>query len=299
VANVLAAFRQSITGLDWMSAATRSQALDKLERLSAKVGAPGAWRSYGGLEIKPDDLIGNMRRAQQFENARRMAAMGLPADRTEWPVTPQTTNAFYKQVTNEIVLPAAILQPPFFNIEADDAVNYGSIGAIVGHEIGHAFDDRGRWLDGAGVVRNWWKPQDEQQFEARARALVAQVNAYKVSSAAIDIPAYGERTLGESLGDLGGLAIAYKAYHLSLAGRPSPVIDGFTGDQRFFIGWAQVWRAKVRPEYLRQWLLTSPHALAPYRANIPPSNMAAFYEAFGVKPSDNLYRDPDRRVRIW
>ncbi len=296
VRHVLAAFRQAISAIDWMSASTRSQALNKLSKVSVKIGGPDSWRDYSGFDVKPDDLLGNVRRAQQFENAQRLIGIRQPADRGEWPVSPQTPNAFYRPAANEIVLPAAMLQPPFFDVDADDAVNYGAIGAIVGHEIGHAFDDRGRRIDGAGAVRDWWKPQDEQQFAARAHALVGQFNTY---STATGMPEYGQVTLGENLGDLGGLAIAYRAFKLSLGGRDAPVIDGLTGDQRFFMGWAHIWHLKIREEYRRQWLLSSPHALAEYRVNAPASNMPAFYEAFRVKPGDKLYREPATRASVW
>ena len=299
--HVIAAFRQAISQLDWMSAATRTAALDKLSKVSAKIGGPATWRDYRGFVVKADDLLGNIRRAQQFESDQRMAGIRQDLNRDEWPVTPQTPNAFYRPATNEIVLPAAILQPPFFDMDADDAVNYGSIGAVIGHEIGHAFDDRGRRIDATGALRDWWKPQDAQRFEARARVLVEQFDAY---SAATGIPGYGQATLGENLGDLGGLAIAYQAYTLSLAGRDAGVIDRFDSDhftpaQRFFMGWAHVWRAKVRDEYRTQWLLSSPHALAEYRVNVHASNMPAFHQAFDVKPGDGLYREPGRRASIW
>jgi predicted metalloendopeptidase len=211
-------------------------------------------------------------------------------------MTPQTINAYYNPVKNEIVFPAAILQPPFFDATAEDAVNYGAIGAVIGHEIGHGFDDQGRRFDGAGKLRDWWKPADETEFQKRAKILVEQFNGYSpVAGATIN----GEFTLGENIGDLGGLAIAYKAWKISLGGKPSPVIDGLTGDQRFFMGWAQAWRAKAREAYLRRQILADPHAAAEFRANGPLGNIQAFYDAFGVKPGDKLYREPDKRVRIW
>jgi len=296
VTNVLAAFRQAIGAIDWMSAPTRNEALSKLSRVTARIGGPDTWRSYSGFEIKADDLFGNMLRAQQFESADRVIGIRQLGDRREWPATPQTPNAFYRPAMNEIVLPAAILQPPFFDVNADEAVNYGAIGAIIGHEIGHAFDDRGRRIDASGTVRDWWTSQDEQRFEARARVLIEQFDAYNAST---DMPAYGDVTIGENLGDLGGLAIAFRAYKLSLGGRESPVIDGFTGDQRLFVGWAHIWHAKIRDEYRRQWLLSSPHALPEYRVNVPASNTPAFYEAFGVKPGDKLFREPAKRASLW
>jgi predicted metalloendopeptidase len=254
------------------------------------------WRTYRGLVITPDDLVGNVQRAQRFENDRRMAGVALRIDRAEWLVTPQTVNAYYSPALNEIVLPAAMLQPPLFDAAADDAVNYGRLGAIVGHELGHGFDERGRRFDGHGSVRDWWTAADVEAFQAKARALSAQAGAFS-PLAGVHVP--GDLTLGENIGDLGGLSIAFRAYQLSLGGRKPPAIDGFSGEQRFFIGWAQVWRTKMRPEFLRQSLVSSPYAPAEFRANGPASNLSAFYEAFGVKPGDRLYRDPAARVRIW
>jgi putative endopeptidase len=211
-------------------------------------------------------------------------------------MSPQTVNAYYNPVKNEIVFPAAILQPPFFDATADDAVNYGSIGAVIGHEIGHGFDDQGRRFDGDGKLRDWWKEADETEFQKRAKILVEQFNGY---SPIPGMNTNGELTLGENIGDLGGLSIAYRAYKISLGGKPGPVIDGLTGDQRFFMGWAQAWRAKAREAYLRRQVLADPHAWAEFRANGPLGNIAGFYEAFNVKPGDKLYREPERRVKIW
>jgi len=214
-------------------------------------------------------------------------------------MTPQVINAYYNPVRNEIVFPAAILQPPFFNVNADDAVNYGGIGAVIGHEIGHGFDDQGRHFDGTGALHDWWKPEDAAEFEKRAKALAAQFNSYSPPELGGSLHVNGELTLGENIGDLGGLAISYKAYQISLAGKASPTIDGLTGEQRVFMGWAQVWRSKAREEYLRQLLLSNPHAPPMFRVNGPVSNIDGFYEAFGVKPGDKLYRPPAERVRIW
>jgi putative endopeptidase len=296
VRTMLDAFRGAIDDLDWMADDTKREARDKLSRLETKVGYPSVWRNYRGLEIKPDDLFGNVQRAQRFQSERRIASLALQLDRGQWQITPQTVNAYYSHALNEIVLPAAMLQPPFFDPAADDAVNYARLGAIFGHEIGHGFDERGRRFDGRGAVRDWWSPRDVERFRAIARALSAQVGGYSPVPGAI---VNGELTLAENVGDLGGLSIAYRAYKLSLGGRPAPIIDGYTGDQRFFIGWAQIWRAKVRPEFLRQDLLTSPYAPAELRANGPVSNLPGFYEAFSVKRGDRLYRDPGTRVSIW
>jgi predicted metalloendopeptidase len=249
--------------------------LDKLTKLSTKIGAPEEWRSYSGLVIKPDDLMGNIRRAERFESDDRLERAQRPNPR-EWLMTPQTVNAYYSPAENEIVLPAAILQPPLFDADADAASNYGGIGAFIGHEIVHAFDA-------------------EPEFRARIRPLVDQFNAYSPMDG---MRVNGELTLRENAGDLGGLSLAYKAYVMSLNGQPPPVVDG-TGGQRFFMGWARIWRAKVRDEYLRQWLLSVAHAPPQYRANGTVGNLPAFYEAFQVQPGDKLYRDPSQRLTIW
>jgi putative endopeptidase len=296
VATVIDAFRRAIDDLEWMEERTKRDARDKLARLKTRVGYPDVWKSYGGLEIRPDDLVGNVQRAQRFENERRMASLASRGDRGEWLMTPQTVNAYYSHALNEIVLPAAMLQPPFFDAGVDDAVNYGRFGAICGHEIGHGFDERGRRFDGRGAVRDWWSPPDAERFRALSGALAAQVSAF---SSLPGTRVNGELTLGENVGDLGGLSIAFRAYTLSLGGRKAPVIDGYTGEQRFFIGWAQIWRAKVRPEFLRQMLSTSPYAPAELRANGPASNLSGFHEAFSVRPGDKLYRDPAVRIAIW
>src|SRR5690606_16072210 len=243
VGNLLKAYEESIRTLDWMGPETKKQALAKLRSFTCKIGYPNRWRDYSSLEIRPDDLVGNLQRAQQFEYRRNIDKLGKPIDRDEWYMTPQTVNAYYNPEMNEIVFPAAILQPPFFNVEADDAVNYGGIGAVIGHEISHGFDDQGSKYDGAGNLHDWWTEQDHEGFRARTGMLVEQYGEYE------PVPGYkvnGELTLGENIADVSGLAIAYKAYLISLGGRPAPVIDGFTGEQRLFMGWAQVWRAKSR-----------------------------------------------------
>ena len=296
VARLVAAFRQAITEAGWMSERGKRSALAKLSRLSTKVGYPDRWRDYRGLVIKPDDLFGNVQRARQFDGEYKLRRLSQPNAHGEWLMTPQTVNAYYNPVLNEVVVPAAMLQPPLFNADADDAANYGAIGAIVGHEIGHGFDDRGRRLDGEGAAVNWWTAGDEQSFTAIAQALVDEFNGYSpIEGARVN----GLVTLRENVGDLSGLAIAFRAYKMSLGGRSSPVIDGFTGEQRFFLSWAQAWRGQIREEYLRQTLLSMPHAPPEYRANGPASNMAAFHEAFGTKPGDGMYREPRRRVTIW
>jgi putative endopeptidase len=296
VQSVVAAFRAAIQEAPWLTDKARRPALEKLSRLSAKVGYPDRWRDYRGLEIRADDLFGNVQRAKLFDNKYRLARFAAPPDAGEWLFTPQTVNAYYSPARNEVVVPAAMLQPPLFNADADDAVNYGGIGAVIGHEIGHGFDDGGRRFDGNGAPRNWWGADEEKAFDVLARALVAQYNGYSpIEGARVN----GLLTLRENVGDLSGLAIAWRAYQSSLNGRPSRVIDGFTGEQRFFLGWAQAWRGSVRVEYLRQTLLSTPHAPPQYRANGPASNLPGFYDAFGVQPGDAMHVAPDKRIRIW
>jgi putative endopeptidase len=296
VDNLLKAYESSIKELDWISEETKKQALDKLSKFTPKIGYPDTWRDYSALTIRPNDLFGNMQRAAEFEHQRMIGKLGKPVDRTEWGMTPQTVNAYYNPPLNEIVFPAAILQPPFFDMEAEDAVNYGGIGAVIGHEIGHGFDDQGSTFDGNGVMRNWWTEQDKQEFKKRTNALVAQYNGFKVFD---DLNVNGEYTLGENIGDLGGLSIAMKAYKASLNGKEAPVMDGFTGEQRVFIGWAQAWQFKDRPEALRNQVRTDPHSPAKFRVNGVVRNVPEFYEAFSIKPTDSLYLAPEQRVKIW
>ncbi|HKE95355.1 MAG TPA: M13 family metallopeptidase, partial [Povalibacter sp.] len=241
-------------------------------------------------------LVGNVLRAREVNHRREVQKLGQPIDRTEWHMTPQTVNAYYNPPANEIVFPAAILQPPFFDVRVDDAVNYGAIGAVIGHEISHGFDDQGRRYDGAGNLADWWNPQDNEQFTQRARALGAQYNAL---SPLPGLTVNGDLTMGENIADLSGIAMAYRAYRLSLKGQPAPVIEGLSGDQRFFIGWAQIWARKYRDDELRKRLLTDPHAPSEYRANNILGNIEPFYAAFDIKPGDHMYRDPAERVRIW
>jgi len=296
VANLLKAFDVSIDELEWMGPATKQEAHDKVRNFTVKIGYPNKWKQYEGLVTHDDDLLGNVLRAREINVQRELRKVGKPVDKTEWGMTPQTVNAYYNPLGNEIVFPAAILQPPFFDMNADDAVNYGGIGAVIGHEISHGFDDEGRKFDGKGVLRDWWTPADNELFEARANALVKQYAAF---SPLPGMNVNGELTLGENIGDLSGLAVAYKAYRLALDGKPAPVLDGFTGDQRFFIGWGQIWARKYREDELRKRLKTDPHSPSEYRANGIVPNMPAFVAAFDVKEGDQLYLPPDQRVRIW
>jgi predicted metalloendopeptidase len=296
VDNLVSAYRRAILRIDWLSEATKDEALLKLSTLTTKIGFPTRWRSYRGLEVRRGDLVGNIERSKKFETAYRARWIGRPAGAGGWLMTPQTVNAYYSPVMHEIVFPAAILQPPFFNPDADDAVNYGAIGAVIGHEIGHSLDDRGRHFDGSGRIRDWWTPEDSAEYKVRTQELVEQFNAYSPMEG---VRVNGALTLGENFGDLGGLVIAYRAWKLSLHGRPAPVIDGYTGEQRFFMGWAQIWRGEQRDEFLRQFVLSNPHAPAVYRTNGPVSNMPEFFAAFDVQPGDALFRPPNQRIRIW
>ncbi len=296
VANLQRAYKDGIDHLDWMSPETKKQAQVKLAAFRAKIGYPSKWRDYSKVQVVRGDLVGNMMRAQAAELEYQLAKAGKPIDPEEWGMTPQTINAYYNPVRNEVVFPAAILQPPFFNMAADDAVNYGGIGAVIGHEMGHGFDDQGRRFDGTGTMRDWWTDADAAAYEKRTARLVAQFSAYEVLPG---LKVNGQLTLGENIGDLTGLTIAYRAYHMALAGKPAPVIDGLTGDQRFFMGWAQVWRSKERDDALRQQVLSNVHAPSSVRANGPLGDVPEFYTAFDVKPGDKLYIPPDERVKIW
>jgi len=296
VTNLLDAFRTGIDSLAWMSPATRAQAKDKLAHITVKIGYPDRWQDYSALQVTRGSLFSNLRAIAAYQHNRGVSRLGQPVDRTEWGMTPQTVNAYYNPSNNEIVFPAAILQPPFFNPRADDAVNYGGIVAVIGHEVSHAFDDQGRKSDGAGNLRDWWTAEDAAAFQQRTDMLGAQYDAY---SPLEGMHVNGRLTMGENIGDLSGLAVAYRAYRASLHGREAPVIAGFTGDQRFFMGWAQVWRTLFRDEALRNQLLTNPHSPGYYRANGPLVNNEAFYRAFGVKEGDKMYRPADQRVVIW
>jgi len=296
VKNLMVAYRERIENRDWMSPETKKQALAKLAAIMPKIGYPDKWRDYSTLEIKPDSYAENVMRAEAFETHYRLSKLGKPVDRMEWGMTPPTVNAYYNPSMNEIVFPAGILQPPFFNAEADDAVNYGAIGAVIGHEITHGFDDQGSRYDAEGNMKNWWTSDDRKKFTALADKVVKE---YNDCVALEDLHVNGRLTLGENLADLGGVAIAYAAYQKSLNGKPAPVVDGFTGPQRFFIGFAQVWRGNIRDAEQRLRLRTDPHSPGKFRATVPLTNIEAFYEAFGVKPGDAMYRNPQDRVEVW
>jgi putative endopeptidase len=293
---VLEAYRDAIDESSWMTADARRQARAKLDNLQARVGYPDRWRRYDGLRMEADDFLGNAQRAQQFENAYQMSRLQGRFEPRQWLMTPQTVNAYYTPSRNEIILPAAMLQPPLFDPEAEDAVNYGGIGAMIAHEITHAFDQRGRRFDAYGRPADWWTAADEHGFQTRANALVRQYDAFS------PMPGHqvnGTLTLGENVADVTGLAIALRAYRRSLGGNPSPVLDGFTGEQRLLLRWAQIWREQSRPEYLKQSLAVSPHAPPRYRAHGALVNLTGFHDAFDVRPGDGLYRQPGERLRIW
>ena len=298
VANLIEAYRVDIAALNWMSPETKARAFEKLDKFTPKIGYPDKWRDYSKLEITRDDLLGNLARVAKFNQDFEYAKIGAPVDRAEWLMTPQTVNAYYMPGMNEIVFPAAILQPPFFDLAADDAANYGGIGAVIGHEIGHGFDDQGSKYDGDGNLNNWWTDSDRIEFEKRANALIAQYEELHPSEAP-DVHVNGALTIGENIGDLGGLTIAIKAYELSLGGKAAPVIDGLTGAQRLFMGWAQCWRQKMRPEEVRRRVATDPHSPDEFRCNQVVRNLNEFYEAFSVKQSDALYLPESERIRIW
>ncbi|HKU34339.1 MAG TPA: M13-type metalloendopeptidase [Paenarthrobacter sp.] len=298
VSNLIEAYRASISDLEWMGEATKAEALKKLEAFRPKIGFPEKWIDYSAVEIDPNDLLGNVERAHDADIDRHLDEIGKPVDLDKWLMTPQTVNAYYHPMLNEIVFPAAILQPPFFTAEADDAVNYGGIGAVIGHEIGHGFDDQGSQFDGSGALRNWWTEEDRAAFETRTAKLVAQYDALS-PYAAPDHKVNGKLTLGENIGDLGGLTIAYKAYLLSLDGAEPEVIDGFTGQQRFFMSWAAGWRQVIRAEEAIRRLATDPHSPNEFRTNAIARNLDAFHEAFGVAEQDTMWMEPGERVSIW
>jgi putative endopeptidase len=296
VQNLLEAYRRDIDTLDWMSAETKVGAQAKLAKLLPKIGYPDHWRDYSALKISRDDLRGNVVRAVEFEYRRNLAKLGKPVDRGEWRMRPQTVNASYNPTSNEITFPAGILQPPFFDATADDAANYGGIGAVIGHEMSHGFDDQGSQFDADGNLHDWFTKADHDKFAEKTKALIAQYSAYE------PVPDYhvnGALTLGENIADNSGLAIAYKAYRISLAGHEAPVIDGFSGDQRLYLGWVQVWRGKVREAEAIQRIKTDPHSPPAVRGTAPLRNQAGFYAAFGLKPGDKMYLPPEQRVNIW
>ena len=287
-----------IERLDWMKPETKAKALEKLAKFGLKIGYPAKWRDYSKLEVREGDLVGNAERAARFDWDRDVSRVGQPVDPDEWGMTPQTVNAYYSPTKNEIVFPAAILQPPFFDPQADPAVNYGSIGGVIGHETTHGFDDQGRKSVGDGVLADWWAPEDAAKFEAQAARLGAQYEAFEFK----ELPGLrlnGKLTMGENIADLGGLLIALDAYRLSLGKAPAAVIDGFTGEQRLFMGWAQVWRTLYRDDSLRQQIVNGPHSPGQVRAFAPLRNVDAWYEAFDVKEGDKSYVKPEDRVRIW
>jgi putative endopeptidase len=298
VANLVEAYRQSITALDWMGEETRSRALDKLAKFTPKIGYPVKWRDYSSLAIAADDLIGNVRATNEFEFQRELGKIGKPLDRGEWFMTPQTINAYYNPGFNEIVFPAAILQAPFFDENRDAAANYGAIGAVIGHEIGHGFDDQGSKYDGDGKLTDWWTADDRAAFEERTTSLIAQYDALAPAQVP-DHHVNGALTIGENIGDLGGLSIAWKAYLISLGGAESPVIDGLTGAERFFLSWAQAWQLKARDEEVVRLISIDPHSPNEFRCNQIVRNIDEFYDTFGVVASDALWLEPKDRVTIW
>src|SRR5581483_4498143 len=296
VENLRAAYAVRIEHLSWMSPATKKVALEKLAAFHPKIGYPDHWRDYSALEIRAGDAFGNRTRARLFDWQRELKRIDQPTDRGEWGMTPQTVNAYYNPTFNEVVFPAAILQPPFFDPDADAAVNYGGAGASIGHEMGHGFDDQGSKSDARGVLRSWWQPEDEKAFHTLVERLASQYDAYEPLPG---LHVNGHLTLGENIGDLGGLSVALEAYHISLRGKAAPVLDGLTGDQRFFLSWAQVWRTLYRDEQLRKQVMSNPHSPSKFRVNGPVRNIDGWYAAFSVQPGEKLYLAPEDRVHIW
>ncbi len=296
VSNLLTTFGESIDQLAWMGPETKQAAHEKLAKFTVKIGYPDKWQPKPDVTIRRDDLVGNVMGTREANRRIEFAKLGKPVDKSEWSMTPQTVNAYYNPLANEIVFPAAILQPPFFDAKADNAVNYGGIGGVIGHEVSHGFDDQGRQFDGDGVLRDWWKADDDTKFREQTSVLDSQYSAFS------PIPGMnlnGKLTMGENIGDISGLSVSYRAYRRSLAGTEAPELDGFTGDQRFFIGWAQIWARKFREDELRKRLLTDPHSPSEYRVNGVVRNMPSFDRSFDVKPADKLYLPPDEMVRIW
>jgi putative endopeptidase len=289
----------SIENLDWMTAETKAKALVKLSKFNPKIGYPNKWKDYSSLVIKRDDLVGNVRRSNAWQTDKEAAKIGAPLDRDEWFMTPQTVNAYYNPGFNEIVFPAAILQPPFFSLEADDAINFGAIGMVIGHEIGHGFDDQGSKYDGDGALISWWTDADRAAFEERTKALIDQYNALTPAGLGDEYRVNGELTIGENIGDLGGIMIAWKAYLLSLEGAEPPVIDGRTAADRFFIGWAQAWFGKSREEIAIQRLATDPHSPVEFRINQVAKNFNVFHDTYQTQPGDGMWLEPAERVSIW
>ncbi len=296
VGNLLKAYEADMQTLDWMTPETRKKALEKLHQFTPHIGYPDKWRDYSALSISRDDLVGDVKNAIEFEWNRELKRLDDPVDKSEWDMTPPTVNAYYNPSANEIVFPAAILQPPFFDPNADDAVNYGGIGAVIGHEISHGFDDQGSKYDGTGMLNDWWTPEDRKNFDARTKALTDQFNSYEPLPG---LHVNGAFTLGENIADLAGVTIAFKAYHISLDGKPAPVLDGFTGDQRFFLSFGQIWRAKYREGTLRAQVLSDPHSPGQFRADGATRNLDSWYTAFDVTPDEKYYLPPDQRVHLW
>ncbi len=296
VGNLKKAMAESIDNLEWMDAATKAEARKKLAKFTAKIGYPDQWKDYTKLHIQPDDLLGNLRRASEFLHNREVAKLGKPIDRSEWFMNPQTVNAYYNPQMNEIVFPAAILQPPFFHLKADNAVNYGGIGMVIGHEIGHGFDDQGRKSDGDGNLRDWWTKDDAKAYIQRTRQLVEQYGQYQpLEGQTIN----GQLTLGENIGDLGGLTLAWRAWKKSLNGQTPPAIGGYSGEERFFLSFAQIWRINTRPEMTMRRLKTDTHSPPKFRVIGPLSNFQPFYNVFKLTPNDRMWRPKNKRVRIW
>jgi len=296
VNNLMQAYESSLQDLPWMTQATRAKALEKLSKITPKIGYPDQWRDFSELEIRAGDLLGNIARSRRFEHFYQVNRLNDAVNRDEWGMTPQTVNAYYNPSLNEIVFPAAILQPPFFDATADDAVNYGGIGAVIGHEISHGFDDEGSKYDGDGNLKNWWTEEDRKSFEELTSRLIAQFAAYE------PLPGQklnGKLTLGENIADLSGMSIALKAYLISLGDKGGKDLDGYTPTQRYFLGWSQIWRRKYRDDEMARRLLIDPHSPSAYRANGPVTNLDAFHTAFGVKPGDKLWKPPAERIRIW
>jgi len=296
VANILLVYKTRIEQLDWMSPETKAKALAKLAKFNTKLGYPKNWRDYSKLTIGTESYAANVMNASKFDFDFMMSKLGKPIDKDEWQMLPHQVNAYYDPTLNEIVFPAAIMQPPFFYPEADDAVNYGAIGAVIGHEITHGFDDQGSKYDGDGNLNDWWTDADRTKFDEKAKVLIDQFNKYEALPGSF---VNGELTIGENIADLGVLNTAYNAYQISLNGKPSATIDGFTGDQRFFLAFSQVWRVNFKEEYLRKMLLTDVHAPGPFRSIATPSNMTEFYKAFNVVSGDSMFREPSQRAKIW
>jgi putative endopeptidase len=296
IRNITAVMRDRLSKLDWMTEPTRKKALAKFDRFFAKIGYPAKWRDYSSVAIRPGAYLANVRAATEFEVKRRLALLGKAVDKTEWRMSPPTVNAYFDPTANNINFPAGILQPPFFDFSLDDAVNYGGIGAVIGHEITHGFDDQGRHFDAEGNLADWWTPEDAERFQARAKKVVEQFNGYEPLPG---VKVNGELTLGENIADLGGASLALEALERSLAGKEKKLIDGFTPEQRFFLSWAQVWRTNIRENALRQQVAVDPHSPGNFRAIGPLVNLQPFYDAFGIKEGDPMWRKPEDRAKIW